>query len=60
MGTADAPGNAGLKDQTMALRWTHDNIRAFGGDPDAITVYGESAGGASAHFHHISPLSRGE
>lgn len=59
LGTADAPGNAGLKDQALALRWTHDNIRAFGGDPEAVTIYGESAGGASVHHLALSPLCKG-
>ncbi|XP_034237146.1 juvenile hormone esterase-like isoform X2 [Thrips palmi] len=57
--TSDAPGNAGLKDQTMALRWVRDNIHFFGGDPKRVTIYGESAGGASVHLHVLSPMSRG-
>lgn len=48
-----------MKDQTFAIKWTRDNIKAFGGDPNKITVFGESVGGASAHMHMLSPLSRG-
>ncbi|KAE8736651.1 Carboxyl/Cholinesterase 63, partial [Frankliniella occidentalis] len=57
--SAEAPGNAGLKDQVMALRWVRDNIRAFGGDPGSVTLYGESAGSASAALHLMSPMSSG-
>lgn len=53
------PGNAGLKDQSFALRWVKNNIRNFGGDPENITLMGESAGGASVHFHCVSEQSKG-
>ncbi|KAL1396196.1 hypothetical protein pipiens_001254 [Culex pipiens pipiens] len=54
-----APGNFGLKDQVMALRWVKHNIASFGGNPDLVTIFGQSAGGASVHMHMISPMSDG-
>ncbi|XP_058123520.1 juvenile hormone esterase-like [Anopheles ziemanni] len=58
-GDSSASGNYGLKDQVMALRWVQDNIRAFGGDPRRVTIFGHRAGSASTQFHMLSPLSRG-
>ncbi|XP_058064702.1 venom carboxylesterase-6-like [Anopheles bellator] len=55
----DCPGNSGLKDQSLVLRWIRDNIGAFGGNPNLVTVFGESAGGASGTYHMMSPLSKG-
>lgn len=54
----DAPGNAGLFDQLMALEWIRDNIAHFGGNPLNVTIWGESAGAVSVSFHLLSPLSR--
>ncbi|XP_042858614.1 putative inactive carboxylesterase 4 isoform X2 [Penaeus japonicus] len=58
-GDSELPGNLGLKDQRMALLWIQDNIHDLGGDPGKVTIFGESAGGASVHFHVLSPMSSG-
>lgn len=55
----EAPGNMGLLDQNLALRWVQENIQAFGGDPEMVTVVGSSSGAVSASAHILSPLSKG-
>uniref|UniRef100_T1E184 Carboxylic ester hydrolase n=1 Tax=Cupiennius salei TaxID=6928 RepID=T1E184_CUPSA len=55
----DAPGNMGMYDQIMALQWIKDNAKYFGGDPDNIVLFGESAGGYAVSALLVSPLSKG-
>ncbi|XP_066502254.1 carboxyl ester lipase, tandem duplicate 2 [Hoplias malabaricus] len=58
-GDSELPGNYGLWDQHAAIAWVHRNIKAFGGDPNNITIFGESAGAASVSFQMLSPHNKG-
>ena len=55
----NSTGNAALQDQTAAMQWTHDNIANFGGDPNRVHIFGESAGGFSIAWHLVSPAGAG-
>ncbi|MFK4152276.1 carboxylesterase/lipase family protein [Streptomyces fungicidicus] len=55
----DAPANPGLRDQLAALRWVHESVEAFGGDPGRVTLGGQSAGAISAGALLAAPQARG-
>ncbi|NXJ61738.1 CEL lipase, partial [Rostratula benghalensis] len=58
-GDENLPGNYGLKDQHMAIAWVKRNIKAFGGDPENITIFGESAGAVSVSLQTLTPKNKG-
>lgn len=59
-GDEEIIGNAGLKDQHLAIKWVKENIDAFGGDSNKITIMGESAGACSVSLQILSPLNKGQ
>ena len=59
LGTEEVPGNAGLSDQALALKWVNDHVESFKGDPQLVTIFGESAGALSVALQILSPYSKG-
>ena len=61
--TAESPhhasGNYGLMDQIAALKWVHENIKSFGGDPSNVTIFGESAGAMDVNLLMTAPQAKG-
>ena len=58
-GDEHAQGNWGMKDQVLALKWVKENIEFFGGDPNDVTIFGESAGSASVNYLILSKMAEG-
>ena len=54
------PGNYGLMDQIQGLKFVRDNIRGFGGDPNKVTIFGQSSGAASVGLLELIPQAKGK
>ena len=59
LGNEVVPGNAGLRDQVLALQWIQQNIEPFGGDPNAVTIFGQSGGSFAVSLLVLSPMANG-
>ena len=59
-GDSNAPGNYAILDQVAALHWIKENIDAFGGDPNEVTLLGQGYGAAMVNLLLISPVTKGE
>ncbi|KAK2587558.1 hypothetical protein KPH14_003687 [Odynerus spinipes] len=59
LGSKPAPGNYGLKDMVLALKWVKENIEQFGGDPNLVTLMGQSAGAGATHILALSKQTEG-
>lgn len=60
MNIPSCAGNCGCKDIVLALKWIKNNILAFGGDPNNVTIYGESAGACTINILSLSPMAQGQ
>jgi len=58
-GPEEASGNSATLEMIRALEWTRDNIAAFGGNPNRVTIFGESAGGMNVYSLLVAPLAKG-
>ena len=59
LNTKESSSNVGLLDQVLALKWVQKHIRSFGGDPNRVTIFGESAGSISGSYLLSSPVASG-
>jgi len=58
-GVEGASGNQGIKDLVLGLKWVQENIKYFGGDPNKVVIFGESAGGGAVSLLTLAPMAKG-